>query len=156
MGRPRSRPRLNYGETKRRALEIATTTRIYGIPLEDATTLGNHTAILWCGMADDQVDEREVTSRVWHLPNDHIVGHSLVDGFVHEGHQVEQYVVRRDIVAIEEVYAPVRLDGMLGAAEALARFRGPRGRFGRVSDIPVTIEPDGSRPTESPPLTINP
>jgi len=150
---------LGYAEAKRHALEVATTTRIYGIPLADATTLDNHTAIVWCGIAEDNYEEREVTNRVWHLPNDHITARAPADDFVHVGYQVEQFTVRRDIVAIEEVYAPVRLDGMLGAVETLARLRGPRGRFGGfggVFDVPVTIDPDGSRPTQSPPLTITP
>lgn len=156
MAREGTQRRLAYTEAKRHALEVATATRLYGIPLADATTLDDHTAILWCGIAEDNFEEREVTNRVWHLPNDHIVARAPAEDFVHAGYQVEQITVRRDIVAIEEVYVPVRLDGMFGAVEALARFRGPRGRLGGVFDVPVTIEPDGSRPTQSPPLTINP
>lgn len=152
--------KLGYAEAKRRALEAAATTRLYGIPLDDAATLDDHTAIVWCGIADDTFDERQVTNRVWHIPNDAILRRTPVDGFVDEGHQIYAFAVRRETVAIEEVYAPVRLDGMFGAASTLARFRGPGGTFGGlggiIGSVPVTIDPNGSRPTQSPPLTINP
>jgi hypothetical protein len=160
MARKGESQRLGYADAKRMALEATTTTKLYGIPLDDAVTLDGHTAILWCGIAEDTFDDREVTNRVWHLPNNAIVRRASVDDFLHEGHQVEAFTVRGDVVAIEEIYAPVRLDGMFGAAEMLARFRGPRGRFGGFGggffDVPVTIEPNGSRPTQSPPGTINP
>ena len=153
--------RLGYAEAKREALEETTTAKIYGIPLADAATLKGHTVILWCGVSEEGHDEREVTNRVWHLPDDRIVARAAAAGFVHEGHQVELFTLRQDVVAIEEIYVPVRLDGTPGGGfESLARRAGGglgfgRGRLG-LGDIPVTIFPDGSRPTQSPPLTIFP
>jgi hypothetical protein len=106
--------------------------------------------MLLCGWAFGGEEQRQPSDRIIHVRKADIRDSGKVDDFEHRGQQVEWHEVDLDAPVIEEIYLSLTVGSIvpIRLGESLAR---------RPTDgIPVTIQPNGPRPTQTPPLTINP
>lgn len=149
----------SYQEARRDAFLSAYTVRVFGVPLEGG--IGDtHIAIWWCGIAVNEFEHRQGTTRVWHLPTADVIKRGKVEDFFFRGHQVAFFDLARDSDPVEESYSPVSLSHTLRLYFGSVLGGSPLEAFAAAAPPPpppVTISPSPTTsPTGTPPITIMP
>lgn len=135
----------SYDEAQARLLSAATTTRIYGVAIDDAPSPERFLTVLYCGWSSQGEEKRQGSRRIIRMRRGDVTDSGEVPDFTHEGSSVRWYDVDLGAQLIEELHIALPASALL-----------PFGFGHRLGDVPITIDPNGPRPTQSPPLTINP
>jgi len=130
----------SYEQARLENLRRSTCVRVFGIPAKSVDE--SHVTILWSGIAIDGVEQREKTSRIWHIDRSDVVDSGDA------GNGEKWFDVAKDATPVEEVYVPVSLVHM-------ARMR-VGGRFGRLGEVPISLDPHTTKIPSTPPLTLDP
>jgi hypothetical protein len=136
----------NYGRARRNLIRATSAARVYGVPLDDSDDHDEYVVFSLQGWSTGTRDRRDPSDRIFRVRRDQVHDSGTVDGYEVEGRQVHWYEIDLGSYLIEELHL-----GMPVAAVVSGRFG-----FGGVGDVPVTIDPGGSRPPGEPPLTIDP
>jgi hypothetical protein len=99
----------SYSDAQRNRMASAVSLRIYGVQLEEASTLEGYTCILYCGLSAGGEEQRKCSNRIWHLPKDKIFRAGEVEDFTCKGQKVYWFEVPKDISLTEEKYVGVSL-----------------------------------------------
>ncbi len=99
----------SYSDAQHNRMASAVSLRIYGVQLEEASTLEGYTCILYCGLSAGGEEQRKCSNRIWHLPKDKIFKVGEVEDFTCESQKVYWFEVPKDISLLEEKYVGVSL-----------------------------------------------
>ena len=135
----------SYAEARNRLISATASLRIYGVPLDGAEDADRYQVFRLCGWGIGVDERQEGSDRILRVRKDQVTASGEVPGFEHRGHQVHWYEVDMGAHLVEELYVSIPASQIVPI------------RFGGVvAQIPVTIDPNGPRPTETPPGTIEP
>jgi hypothetical protein len=135
----------SYAEARKTLISNTTSVRIYGVPLEGADEGDSYHVFLFCGWALGSEERLEPTDRILRLKKGEVSASGQVPGFEHRGHDVHWYEVDLGAHLVEEMYLSIPISHLVPLRLGIER-----------AAIPVTIRPDGPRPTQSPPGTVEP